>query len=187
MSIDIKQIGPAFAVLVLSACTSLTAPNYDVGYESSTAIKKMGRTVSIGQFAEPKEYASMCRGVGRITPPEGLSVGGYIRRAFIEEFKAADAFENNAKIALSGNIEKAEFSSSKGVVGGEWYFSIRLVSTNGKALTVDEKYEFSAGFAGVTACGETAVAFAPAVQALVRKTVTSPEFLGLISPEEAPR
>jgi len=186
-SMDTKQIGLAFVALALGACTSMTTPHYDVGFESNTAIKGMAKSVNIGNFGEPNEYVSMCRGVGKITPPEGVSIGGYIRNAFIEEFKAAEAFEKSANITLSGSVEKAEFSSSKGLVGGEWNLSIRVVSTNGKTLVVTEKYEFSAGFAGVTACGETAVAFAPAVQALVKKTVTSPEFFELINSEDAYR
>jgi hypothetical protein len=66
-------------------------------------------------------------------------------------------------------------------MGGTWIIELTLTSSTGKKLEVNENYEFHSGFVANEACRNTAEAFSRAVQDLVGKAVSSPEFLGLVS------
>ncbi|MFN6060232.1 MAG: hypothetical protein ACK422_07970 [Burkholderiales bacterium] len=86
----------------------------------------------------------------------------------------------NPRVTLGGKVKKLEFSSSKGLTNGFWNIDLRLESSNGKTLDVNEYYEFNTGFAANEACRNTADAYLRAVQNLVGKTVLSPSFPELL-------
>ena len=55
-----------------------------------------------------------------------------------------------------------------------------LKSSNGKSMDVASRYEFTSGFDAITACNQTAQSLGPAVQDLIKKTVTDPQFAVLL-------
>lgn len=175
-----KFVAIAIMSLTLGACSTLVTPPYENLYENKSAIEKIGTLINVGKFDGAYQYDDMCRGVGPIRPQDGVTVAAYIRNALIGELKAGGAFSPSSKIVLTGSLDKVQFSSSKGLVGGEWSFDMRIFSSNGKQIQVSNSFEFSSGFAGVVACRETAVAFAPAVQSLITKILSDQGFRELL-------
>ena len=66
---------------------------------------------------------------------------------------------------------------------GYWTFSLQVSNkASGKSLTADSRYDFDSGFDAVTACMNTSNALTPAVQRLIYKVVSDPEFPSLAKP-----
>jgi hypothetical protein len=172
----------ALVALVLAGCETPTTQRYAISANNNQAIRALNTTgIGVGAFASPKSFDATCRAYGPIQVADGLTHVEYIRRAFEDEFKVAGAFAATApRIVLSGTVNRLEFSSTRGLTGGSWTIELTLMSSNGKSLDVDEHYEFQSGFVANEACRNTAEAFSRAVQDLVGKAVSSPEFPGLI-------
>ena len=58
--------------------------------------------------------------------------------------------------------------------------ALTLASSNGASLRAKNRYEFKSGFDAITACNQTAQALGPAVQDLIKKTVTNAHFGALL-------
>lgn len=162
---------------VISGCTTMTSPRYSISADTVEAIKNsLTNQVSVGSFSGSYEYDPMCRGVGNIQPPDGMTFEAYIRKAMVDELKIAGAYAEKSDVVLSGEVRKVAFSSTKSITGGAWEFAVEMKSSNGKSLSINDIYEFTSGFEGMSACRQTAEALLPAVQNLINKAVTSPEF-----------
>lgn len=105
-----------------------------------------------------------------------MTFEAYIRKAMVDELKIAGAYAEKSDVVLSGEVRKVAFSSTKSITGGAWEFAVEMKSSNGKSLSINDIYEFTSGFEGMSACRQTAEALLPAVQNLINKAVTSPEF-----------
>jgi hypothetical protein len=117
--------------------------------------------------------------MGPIEPADGLSVSQFITKAFNDELIMAGVHSKEG-IKLNGDITKIEFSSVSGLTGGYWDIEVKLNSSNGKSVTVNNKYTFKSGFDAITACNATADALTPAVQDLIKAIITHPDFSNLI-------
>lgn len=104
-----------------------------------------------------------------------MSIPQFVEKAFNDELKFADLYSDSG-VALDGQLSKIEFSSTSGLTSGWWDIGLKLKSSNGKAMAVENRYEFKSGFDAVTACNQTAQALGPAVQDLIKRTVTDPSF-----------
>jgi hypothetical protein len=176
---------PALVVLALATltgCESMVAPRYSANADNNVAIKALRVSgVSVGKFSGPAEFDPNCRLVGALQTADGLTHTQYIRRAFEEEFKLAGIYAASApRVVLNGRVTKMDFSSTRGVTGGEWTIALTLTSSNGATMSAAENYAFTSGFIAQTACKQTAEAFTPAVQNLIGKFVRSPEFARLV-------
>ena len=172
------------SVLSLSACSTFTPQRYNISADNNIALKAIGvGNINVGTFAGPSSFDRTCRGAGPIAPPDNISFEAYIQKALADELKLAGMFDDKApKATLSGVVEQLNFSSSRGLTGGEWNIRLRVNSSNGKSMSVSEHYEFESGFVADTACKQTAEAFLPAVQNIIGKLVKSPEFRSLLIP-----
>jgi len=172
----------ASVAAMLSACETPTTQRYAISANNNQAIKSIGATgVSVGAFAAPAGFSSNCRALGPMQVADNMTHTEYIRHAFEDELKVAGAYApTNARVTLTGTINKLEFSSSHHLTGGYWDVDLGLASSNGRSMNVSEHYEFDSGFAAPEACRNTAEAFSRAVQDLVGKAVTSPEFPMLV-------
>jgi hypothetical protein len=65
-------------------------------------------------------------------------------------------------------------------VPGVWDIELTLSSSNGRKLSVSERYQFRSHFMGDTGCKYTAAAYMRAVQGVIRKAVRSPAFKSLV-------
>ncbi len=169
-------------VLVLSGCETPTTQRYAISAENNQLIKALGTTgIGVGTFTPPAEFSQNCRALGALQVADGLTHTQYVQKAFEDELKIAGAYaQRDAKVVLTGKINKLEFSSSRGLTGGSWTIDLTLTSSNGKSMTVNEYYEFNSGFSAPEACRNTAEAFSRAVQNLVGKTVRDSAFKSLL-------
>ena len=162
---------------LLSACETPTTQRYAISADNSMAIRALNATgVGVGSFQPPAEFSETCRALGPLKVADNLSHTQYIQKAFQDELKVAGAFAASPRVTLNGKVTKLEFSSSRGLNGGSWTIDLALTSSNGQAMNVSEYYEFSSGFSAPEACRQTADAFSRAVQNLVGKTVSNPQF-----------
>lgn len=173
------------ALLALGGCSTYSASRYSISADNVVALRALdGKEMQVGEFTSSIKGKNgtdlteiMCRGVGPIKTPDGESFAQYIKKALIDEMKIAEVYSASAPITLSGNLDTVDFSSS----GGYWQVGLTLRSSNGKSVSIDERYPYQSSFYGETACNQTAQAFMPAVQNLVGKAVRSPEFAALIA------
>lgn len=172
----IKKTLVLSGILILTGCSTMTPPRYSVSVDNVQALKKYENAQLIfSDFEQSATYSSNCRLMGPIEPADNLSMPDFVAKAFNDELKMADIYsENGTKI--SGDITNIAFSSITGLTNGYWDISVKLTSSNGNSIDVDNKYEFKSGFDAITACNATADALTPAVQDLIKKTVTDPSF-----------
>jgi hypothetical protein len=62
-----------------------------------------------------------------------------------------------------------------------WYLLLTVSDTAGHSFAISENYDYQSSFVGETACNQTAQAFMPAVQNLIRKVVSNPEFKAIVA------
>lgn len=167
--------------LLTSGCSNMAVNRYLVSTDNVIALRSMnGNALNIGVFTAttPEQKDIWCRGGAPIKTPDGEPFSEYIRKAFLDEMKIANAYSPTAPVTLTGNLDAIDFSSTN----GNWSLALTVNTSNGKSMTVAESYAYSPSFIGETACNQTAQAFMPAVQNLVGKVVRSPEFAALVSP-----
>jgi hypothetical protein len=167
---------------VLAGCSTYMPQRYSASADNVVAIKALNvNGVNVGTFTTTVKVDNACRGAGPIAPPDNMSFEAYIQKALADELKLAGAFDAQApKVTLAGVLTKIEFSSSKGLTGGEWNLALDLKSSNGKSISATETYNFNSGFVADTACKQTAEAFLPATQNLLTKLIKNPDFKALL-------
>lgn len=185
-----KLIVLLLTVLAVSACSSYTIPNYGLSAENIAALRKASQKVNVGRFTAtpPGQTEISCRGRGPVRTPDGRPFEDYIRRALVDELKAAEMFSDSAALTLTGSLDKIDFSSMR----GEWTMDLTVTSSHGRSLSVSSTYDFKTGpafafapwggqaAADERACAETSQAFARAVQVLIGKVVHHSEFAALL-------
>ena len=181
----LKIAVPVLSALLLSACSTYTPQRYSISADNNVALKTLpAGNINVGPFSGPNDFDNSCRAAGPISPPDNMSFEAYIQKALADELKVAEKFDDKTpKVTLTGILEKLDFSSSRGLTGGTWNIGLRVNSSNGQTMYVDEHYEFESGFIADTACKQTAEAYFPAVQNLIGTLVTSPDFRKLVEPQ----
>ncbi|MGK9166373.1 hypothetical protein KXR53_08760 [Inquilinus limosus] len=163
----------------LGGCSTYAAQRYSISADNVMALRSLnGQTIAVGSFnsAQPPATEIGCRAVGPIKTPDGETFSEYVRKAFIDELKIANAYSEASPVVLTGVLDQANFSS----MNGAWDLGLTLKSSNGRSLAVKEHYPFTSSFYGETACNQTAQAMMPAVQNLIGKAVKSPQFRDLV-------
>jgi len=148
--------------------------------EVGKAIKKAlnGKTVKVGEFSSfDHNFRSVDCGNSRITSTSfGESTFAKVfENNFRKEFRYVGAESQKSDIELTGNLKSFEFSISDKTGG----IVFELVSSNGKKLTVSEKYVIKP-IEGETLRITAKAAIRAAVKNVVDKAITSPEFAGLV-------
>lgn len=167
-------------LLMISACSTMQPPRYSISVDNIQILKQFeGARAEVTSFSQDTNFHSNCRLMGPIEPADGLTIPQFVSKAMNDEFKMANIYSNDG-VRLSGIITKIQFSSITGVTNGYWDIGITLNSSNGQSFSVENRYTFKSGFDGITACNATADALAPAVQDLIKATVTHPDFGDLI-------
>jgi hypothetical protein len=166
-----KHLLAAGALLLLGACSTFTTPRYSINADTNVALRSLGASnIGVGAFTGPANFDNSCRAAGPLSPPDNMSHTEYLRKGLEDELKVAGVHApTHPRVTLSGAITKLEFSSMRGLTGGSWDIGLTLSSSNGSKMTATEHYEFESGFIADTACKQTAEAYMPAVQNLIRK------------------
>ena len=179
----LKIVAIFLLILSLSACQSFSVPPYSVSPDTVRAIKdsKIKDSVGIGTVSTPANMDISCRAMGPLKFPNRGSLSEYVKKAMEDELKLADAFAyQNPKIILTPEITRFEMSSMKSLVRGYFDIDLKINSSNGKFLKANEYYEFASGLDGYTACKNTSDALMTAIQELIAKVYTNPNFVDLI-------
>lgn len=176
-TIAVLIVAAAFA----SGCSTMTPARYAVSIDNNQALKKYdGRKVRLASLSSPAEYSSNCRLMGPIQASDGLSIPQFVEKAFNDELRFANLYSEGG-VMLTGALTKIEFSSISGITSGWWDLGLKLSSSNGQSMAVENRYNFQSGFDAITACNQTAQALGAAVQDLIKRAVTDPQFGRLIA------
>jgi hypothetical protein len=172
-------LGLALAVL-LPGCMSMTPARYLVSPDTREVLRTYaGSKVRVVDMTGPGDFNAMCRGAGNVRIADGMTIPQFVEKGFNDELRFASLHADDG-VRIRGAVTKVEFSSSAALVNGWWDLAISLQSSNGRSMSVASRHDFSAGFDAVTACNNTSQALGTAVQLLVRKTVSDPEFAALV-------
>jgi hypothetical protein len=192
--------------MMATGCSTFVPGRYAASVDNVTTLRKYrGQTVNVGEFASPGAAASessssqpnassgtspkpkaakkssglreiSCRAAGPVKAPDNETFAEYVRKALLSEIKFAEIYSDTAPVTLTGSLDHIDFSSTDGI----WDLTLTVRSSNGRALTVSEKYTFETSFVAESACNQAAQAFGPGVQNLIGKLVNHPEFPALI-------
>jgi hypothetical protein len=171
-------------MLGLAACSTQTPSVYSNYADNTLALRKIDPVrTRVASISDQSAFDENCRMVGPIKLSGNRTLAKFISDSFNDELKFAGVFdETQTKPALNAVLVRAAFSSSAGLTSGWWDLAWTLTNpATGKSLASSVKYDFSTNFVGEIACKNVAEALVPAVQLLINKTVTSPEFRGLIA------
>lgn len=175
-----KKILFVLPILMLAGCSTMTPPRYSVSVDNVQELKKLKNAkLIVTDLALRDKFDSGCRMMGPIEPADKLTIPQFMAKAFNDELKMAEVYSDTGT-KISGDITKITFSSIDGLTNGNWDITWSLKSSNGEKLEIQNKYQFRSGFDAITACNATADALAPAIQDLIKKTVTNAGFKKLI-------
>ena len=168
--------------LVLSGCYSIK-PYSPIAKQDFSAYK-----VNVGEFRDkiPEKFNKVN---SFAVPADEMTHAEYIRKAFIEELQTTGAFSESSQVTLTADVNKVYHRG--GVDKGYWDFSIIVYSSNGKSLKVEMECEYESvtttSFIITLGVGtnlrvmaRATNAFPSAVQNLIQKAMTSPEFKELL-------
>jgi hypothetical protein len=155
---------------------------YSISADNVVALRAVPNSgISVGAFTQapiPNQNPNsiMCRGVGPIKTPDGETFADFLRSSLVSELKIAGAYAAGAPVQLTGRLDNIDFSS----VSGAWNLGLTVFSSNGRSISIAEKYGYTSSYYGETACNQTAQALMPAVQDLLGKLVQAPDFPSLL-------
>lgn len=187
-SSGIKKIQQPLRVTIvafaLCSCTAIAPlPRYSVSDNPHIRSQTMNlKGFELGSFVSDVEFHPICRGGwAKITPGDEKGFESYIRHAVADELKLTTRdIGRSPKVTLTGHVERLDFSSTVDwLSAGYWDIRLRIDSSNGHTLTVEQKNFFETGYHDVPACEKVAAQFPIVVQALIGSLVASPEFLPL--------
>ncbi|MBB34181.1 MAG: hypothetical protein CME88_05085 [Hirschia sp.] len=171
------------AAIGLVACTSIPpAEPYFASVETTQTLQSTlpaDTRIAIGTFtaSESVENTPKCRLAGRINPAGTQTIPDYIRSAFVTELKAADLYDAEAPIVLSGQVLQSDLVST-----GTASWTINLTLSNGDdSFDTMKVSEFQSRFEAGAACAASEAAYRNAVSELVKTIIAKPEFAALVS------
>jgi len=178
-----KRIIALTGIALLAGCITITPGRYSTLVDNQQALKKYaGSQARVTAMLTPVHYSGSCRLIaGKILGPDGMSIAQYVQKAFNDELKTANIYSDSG-VSFVGSLTEINFSSGhRGVLASGWWdLSLSLNSGNGKSIKVANRYEFESSLDPHVACDRTARALTPAVQDLIKKAVTDPQFGNLL-------
>jgi hypothetical protein len=165
------------AVVVLSGCETVTSLPYSASTENVLTIQSKlasSTSVKLGTFTESPDAGSLtCRLSGPIDVSPGKTQSAYIREAMQSELFLAKAYDTASDVEISGNLDSYSFSS---IAPASWKLSLTVSSNKSPGYTVDVEHKFKTSYSASGACKNVALAYNPAVQALIAKVIEHPDF-----------
>lgn len=175
---EMKFFGLQLVVgFALYGCSTMTPARYSMNADTHQLLKRIhGRTAVLTELAPTASYDPTCRLMGPIQAGDGLTIPQFVAKAFNDELKFADLYDETQGVKLSGSMDKVAFSSAS----GWWDLAMTLRSDNGVQFSVENRYTFTTSFDGITACNQTAQALGAATQDLIQKAVSHSQFSSLL-------
>jgi hypothetical protein len=170
-------------LVATGGCTNI-ADRYSTSADNVAAIRGLaGQGVSVGRFSAANGVAGteiQCAAIA-IAPPDESSFADYIRNALIAELKMAAAYSHTAPITITGSVDALELDASAFSLTGHWFIVLTL-NGDGRSFTVSERYSFRSQTLNMTFCEGAARRLASAVQDLIGKVISAPEFAVMVKP-----
>jgi hypothetical protein len=169
--------GHLIMAFLLYGCSTMTPPRYSMSADTNHLLKQFrGKTAVLTELVPAASYEPTCRLMGPIQAGDGLTIPQFVAKAFNDELKFADLYDETQGVKLSGSIDKVGFSSAS----GWWDLAMTLRSEKGIEFSVDHRYNFTTSFDAITACNQAAQALGAATQDLIKKSVSHPQFPTLL-------
>lgn len=171
---------------LLSACDTTSVAPYRPSVPNILALRTELADQSpfaVGDFTRASDVNGRpgCRGLGPVDVAPGSSVERYIQDAFQAELFEAGrlAVDPNAE-TITGQVEEFTLDT---MGTGRWTLGVRLSSRlNPGGALVRVEYTFATSWMADSACENAAMAFGPAVSALIAKSVSDGIIDRLLSP-----
>ena len=170
----------AMIAALSSGCVSYSTGRYAINADNVVALRTLNNAVNVGVFtatAAGGQSELSCRGGVPIRTADGEPFSEFVRKAFLDELRIANAFSASAPVTLTGNLDSIDFWSTG---DGVWNLVLTLKASNGKSMNVLGSYAYRTSWD--TGCSDTAQAFVPAVQNLLGKVVRSKNFSEFVTP-----
>ena len=168
---------------LLAGCQTMQPASYANYGDNTFALRKLtGAKVRVASMSDRSRFDSGCRMAGPIKTAGNRPLAEFIRDSLNDELKFSGLYSDDlGTTELSATLNSGEFSSMTGLTSGYWTFSLQLANPKtGKSLTANSRYDFDSGFDAMMACMNTANALTPAVQRLLNKAITDPNFNALV-------
>jgi hypothetical protein len=168
---------------LLAGCQTMQPASYANYGDNTFALRKLtGAKLRIASMSDLSKFDSGCRMAGPIKTAGNRPLAEFVRDSFNDELKFAGLYSDDpGATELNATLNSGEFSSMTGLTRGYWTFSLQVANpATGKSLIANSRYDFDSGFDAMTACMNTSNALTPAVQRLINKTITDPNFNGVI-------
>ena len=177
-----KAINLLLVIIAASAWgCALTTERYSISADNVESIRSLGgQKVRVGEFSSSPGVGVekiQCAAL-TISPPDGVSFANYVRSAIVSELKIAGAYSETSPVSITGDVDALELDASGFSLTGHWTISLK-VNRGNKSITVSEKYSFRSQTLDSSACEGSARQFSNAVQNLVHKLVSNPEFAAM--------
>lgn len=160
------------AAIFTVGCATWVIGRYSTSADNLEAIRSWnGVKLNVGEFIQANSIeVPSCNYKGPIKTIDGDSYAAFIMKAFVSELKVAGAYSSTAPVAISGRLDKLDNSTATGT---DWTIVMTFTASNGKSVTLTEKYDYNGSIAGTadSTCGASASAFVPAVQNLVGQLI----------------
>jgi hypothetical protein len=168
----------------LTACSTINSTPYKASTSNIISIQKQlppqgNKKVDVRtfNFASGVDGNITCRLMGPISIAPGKSIPVFIGEALQEELFLAGAYDSTSNIKISGTVEQLSFNS---VSPANWIIGLRVFSNKSEGYSVSVNYGFDTSYDAHSACQNVANAFGPAVQELLKKVITNPQFQDLV-------
>ena len=174
------------ALIAISGCMrSVDGYNSDP-YIVSRLHAYSGKKISLANFETTLSGSGInqCRGYSLITYSGDGGLVRYIQDAFATELELANLYSLDSPIVLKGQVTQISLST---LTSGEWILKMTLLSNNGRSISVREQLNFRTNIVGQSACQVASDTYSYAVQNLIRKLVTHPNFKLLLGPSNYPQ
>jgi hypothetical protein len=184
----IKGLTIAAAGVGLGACSALQAPNYQSSIDNVQALQGLGNvTMSVGTVKLNEANAGALNDLtirGRpYTSPNG-DFAGYLKEALRTDLTTAGKYDQKSTRAIGAVLTRNRLDGS-GFSVGEAEVAARFSVTDGAKVMYDKeqavKHEWESSFVGGIAIPRAAQNYATAVQKLINRLFSDPDFKGAVS------
>lgn len=164
--------------LLVSGCAN-KVPTYSNSAQNMRAVKTLAPSVApinVGHFTATNEGEAkvMCRLATPIGTPDGVTFAKYIEDALSTELEMGNLIDPKSSITVTGHLDEVYGSTMLG--NAYWEFKVKVKSSNGKSIDVVSRYDYESSYTAYSACSEMQRSYLPAVQGLVNKILTHPNF-----------
>lgn len=184
--IRLRHLLLAFAPIVFTGCANINAPKYSFAPENVQALKDAGNAkVRLGDFrpanAQVETTGIGMRGAG-FSSPYG-SFTNYLRQALQQELAEAGRLASDAKVEVSGLLEKHNFNAN-GIAVGDGELAARITVRREDIAVFDKpvtaKITWESSFAGAVAIPKAVTEYPRLVKEFVGTLLRDIDFINAI-------